>query len=99
MFLSEPIRKGHRRKFRRGFNTTAKHKIDACTKFKELVESGKMKINFFSKKKTYLFSKVVSKNDIVILLSEGHGFKMLKNCKFIEVKQGPFFPKKDKNKF
>ena len=45
MFLSEPIRKGHRRKFRRGFNTTAKHKIDACTKFKELVESGKMKIN------------------------------------------------------
>ena len=45
MFLSEPIRKGHRRKFRRGFNTTAKFKIDACTKFKELVESGKMKIN------------------------------------------------------
>tara|TARA_Y100001972_G_scaffold56894_1_gene69993 strand:- start:2624 stop:3679 length:1056 start_codon:yes stop_codon:yes gene_type:complete len=45
MFLSEPIRKGHRRKFRRGFNTTAKHKIDACTKFKELVETGKMKIN------------------------------------------------------
>ena len=45
MFLSEPIRKGHRRKFRRGFNTTAKFKIDACTKFKELVESDKMKIN------------------------------------------------------
>ena len=38
MFLSEPIRKGHRRKFRRGFNTTAKFKIDACTKFKELVD-------------------------------------------------------------
>jgi hypothetical protein len=45
MFLSEPIRKGHRRKFRRGFNTTAKHKIDACTKFKELVEGNKMKLN------------------------------------------------------
>ena len=45
MFLSEPIRKGHRRKFRRGFNTTAKHKIDACTKFKELIENDKMKIN------------------------------------------------------
>ena len=44
-FLSEPIRKGHRRKFRRGFNTTAKHKIDACTKFKELIEGGKMVIN------------------------------------------------------
>jgi Asp-tRNA(Asn)/Glu-tRNA(Gln) amidotransferase B subunit len=41
-FISEPIRKGHRRKFRRGFNTTAKHKIAACAKFKELVESGKL---------------------------------------------------------
>ena len=45
MFLSEPIRKGHRRKFRRGFNTTAKHKIDACAKFKELVENSKMELN------------------------------------------------------
>ena len=45
MFLSEPIRRGHRRKFRRGFNTTAKHKIDACTKFKELVENNKLQIN------------------------------------------------------
>ena len=45
MFLSEPIRRGHRRKFRRGFNTTAKHKIDACTKFKELVENNKMQIS------------------------------------------------------
>ena len=45
MFLSEPIRKGHRRKFRRGFNTTAKHKIDACAKFKELIENNKMEIN------------------------------------------------------
>jgi len=45
MFLSEPIRKGHRRKFRRGFNTTAKHKIDACAKFKELVENNKLEIS------------------------------------------------------
>ena len=45
MFLSEPIRKGHRRKFRRGFNTTAKHKIDACAKFKELVENNKLELN------------------------------------------------------
>ena len=44
-FISEPIRKGHRRKFRRGFNTTAKHKIAACAKFKELVETGKMKLH------------------------------------------------------
>ena len=46
-----------------------------------------------------LFSKIVKKNDILILLSGGHGFKVLKNCKMIEVKQGPYFKEEDKSKF
>ena len=50
-------------------------------------------------KKKYLFSKQAKKNDIVILLTGGHGFKMLNNCKFIEVKQGPYKIKKDKYRF
>ena len=64
-----------------------------------IILSGKIKINFFNNKKIYLFSKIANKNDIVILLSAGHGFKMLKGCKFIEVKQGPYYPERDKNKF
>ena len=44
MFLSEPIRKGHVRKFRKGFNTTHKTKIGACAKFKHLLETGQLKI-------------------------------------------------------
>ena len=34
-----------------------------------------------------------------ILLTGGHGFKIMKKCKFIEVKQGPYNIKKDKIKF
>ena len=44
MFISEPIRKGHVRKFRKGFNTTHKTKITACSRLKHLIETGKMKI-------------------------------------------------------
>ena len=44
MFLSEPIRKGHVRKFRKGFNTTHKSKMGACAKFKHLLETGKLTI-------------------------------------------------------
>jgi len=44
MFIAEPIRKGHVRKFRKGFNTTHRSKISACSRLKHLVESGKMKI-------------------------------------------------------
>ena len=47
LFLSEPIRKGHVRKFRKGFNTTHRTKITACSQFKNMLETQKMKI--FSK--------------------------------------------------
>ena len=45
MLVSEPMRKGHVRKFRKGFNTTHKTKISAAARLKFLIESGKMKIN------------------------------------------------------
>lgn len=45
LFLSEPIRKGHVRKFRKGFNTTHKTKISACSRLKNLIETNKMKLH------------------------------------------------------
>ena len=45
LFLSEPIRKGHIRKFRKGFNTTHRTKIAVCSQLKHLLESNKMKLN------------------------------------------------------
>jgi hypothetical protein len=45
MMLSEPKRAGAQRLYRKGFNTTNKSKIAACSKFKVLVESKRMKIN------------------------------------------------------
>lgn len=45
LFLSEPIKKGHIRRFRKGFNTTHSSKISICAKFKHLIESDRMKLN------------------------------------------------------
>jgi hypothetical protein len=42
LFLSEPIRKGHVRKFRKGFNTTHRTKITACSRLKNLIETYKL---------------------------------------------------------
>jgi hypothetical protein len=44
LFVAEPIRKGHVRKFRKGFNTTHRSKISVCSKLKHLVESNKLKV-------------------------------------------------------
>jgi len=64
-----------------------------------IILDGSLKVDFYNNKRKYLFSKILSKNDIIILLTYGHGFKILKNCKFIEIKQGPYDVKKDKIKF
>jgi len=57
LFLSEPARKGHVRKFRKGFNTTFGNKIAACAKVKFMVEEDKLKINskpLITELKTYI---------------------------------------------
>jgi hypothetical protein len=42
LFVSEPIRKGHVRKFRKGFNTTHSTKVTACSRLKTMVENDKL---------------------------------------------------------
>ena len=64
LFLSEPIRKGHVRRFRKGFNTTHKAKMTACVKFKSLVEN----------KKTKLFSKPLI-SELKNFVASGVGFR------------------------
>ena len=63
-----------------------------------LIKSGSLRVDFYSKKK-YIFSKIINKNKILILLEGSHGFKILKNCSMIEIKQGPFILALDKKRF
>ena len=44
-FLSETIRKGHVRRFRKGYNTTHNSKMSACAKLKQMIENDSMVIN------------------------------------------------------
>jgi hypothetical protein len=42
LFISEPIRKGHVRKFRKGFNTTHSSKVTTCARLKTMIENDKL---------------------------------------------------------
>ena len=55
-----------------------------------LILKGELRVDFYSPKKKYLFSKVLKKNDIIMLVNGGHGFKVLKNIEMLEIKQGPY---------
>ena len=60
---------------------------------------GELRVDFYTQTKKYLFSKVLKKNDIIMLVNGGHGFKVLKNIEMLEIKQGPYSLSKDKVKF
>ena len=57
--LSETVRKGHVRRFRKGYNTTHNAKITACAKLKQMIESDKIDIrskNLVSELKNFVAS-------------------------------------------
>jgi hypothetical protein len=57
IFLSEPARRGHVKKFRKGFNTTFGNKISTCAKVKYLIEEEKLTLNsrpLISELKTFI---------------------------------------------
>ena len=52
-----------------------------------LVLNGKIRVDFYSKKNKadYLLSKIINKDDILMLINGAHGFKIMKNAqKLIE---------------
>ena len=64
-----------------------------------LILKGVLRVDFYNQLKKYLFSKILKEKDIIMLVSGGHGFKVLKNIEMLEIKQGPYNLIKDKIKF
>ena len=73
-------------------------KIDTTTEVL-IILKGILRVDFYDEKEKYLFSKKLYANDLIMLSSGGHGFKVLKDIEMVEVKQGPYFISKDKVKF
>ena len=64
-----------------------------------IILKGILRVDFYNNKEKYLFSKKLYANDLIMLSSGGHGFKILQDIEMIEVKQGPYFLSEDKVKF
>jgi len=64
-----------------------------------ILQKGKLRVDFYNNKKKYLFSIYINKNEIIMLVHGGHGFKVIKDVQMLEIKQGPFLMTKDKIKF
>lgn len=55
-----------------------------------VIRMGKVQINLFDHELETICSVVLSKGDVILLASGGHGFEILEDCEMLEVKQGPY---------
>ncbi len=63
------------------------------------IKKGKIQVDFYSKNKYFLESKVLESGDAILLIKGGHGFKVIENVEMYEVKQGPYVGEADKTRF
>lgn len=70
-------------------NQNIKYRVDTTQEFL-YIERGKVLINFFSEDWKFLKRSILNKGDFVLFVSGGHGLKILKKSRIIEVKQGPY---------
>lgn len=60
------------------------------------IRDGIVRVDFYSPEEVYIQSEILNPGDLIVLISGGHGFKIIKPADIIEVKQGPYVPAKDK---
>lgn len=63
------------------------------------IKKGVLRVDFYDEYEDYLKSKVLTGGDVLLLVSGGHGFKVIEDLEMIEVKQGPYSGDKDKVRF
>lgn len=64
-----------------------------------ILKKGRLRVDFYDDKKSYLESRILAGGDVILLANGGHGFEVLAEIEMIEVKQGPYAGEADKTRF
>lgn len=63
------------------------------------IKKGVLRVDFYDEYEDYLESRDLKAGDLILLISGGHGFRVLDEVEMIEVKQGPYAGDNDKKRF
>ncbi len=66
------------------------------TKETLIIKKGVLRVDFYTDKKQYFQSTILTAGDVILLANGGHGFEVLEPLEMIEVKQGPYAGDQDK---
>ena len=61
-----------------------------------IILRGALQADIYDSEANLITSVILKSGDVITLVSGGHGFSVLEEAEFIEVKQGPYVPGKDK---
>lgn len=64
-----------------------------------LVKKGRCEVDIYNNKRELVATRELREGDIVLLVDGGHGFRMLEDTVFVEVKQGPYTGLEEKERF
>ena len=64
-----------------------------------IILDGVIRADIYDDNRQFVQSETLNGGDVIVLVSGGHGFTIVDDCEFIEVKQGPYVPGNDKEVF
>jgi hypothetical protein len=64
-----------------------------------LVKKGHCQVDIYNNAKELVATRELREGDILLLVDGGHGFRMLEDTVFVEIKQGPYTGINEKERF
>ncbi len=64
-----------------------------------VVKQGACQVDIYSDERELVATRELRKGDVIFMVRGGHGFRMLEDTVFIEVKQGPYTGLDEKERF
>lgn len=55
-----------------------------------IMQRGLIRVDFYRRDRAFVTNRTLEAGDVLLLVGGGHGFTMLDDAEFIEVKQGPY---------
>ena len=64
-----------------------------------VVRDGRCEVDLYDNTRALVATRELTRGDVVLLVAGGHGFRMLEDTTFLEVKQGPYTGIDEKEQF
>ena len=64
-----------------------------------LVRRGLCEVDIYNNERQFVSTEQLREGDILLMVDGGHGFRMLQDTVFLEIKQGPYMGMDDKERF